>query len=120
MTDTTIQPKAANTEVGIIYDQIKELVAAAGDNPATLVFPTDRWGFTSGIKREVLKAASTVRGQDDKHALLVGTLAVLIAHIKKRKAKDEQVQADRMAGIQAARTERAPRERVTAIVTPKV
>src|SRR5690606_23710307 len=65
-------------------DTLRDLIATVSANPAELKFPTDKWGFTSGVRREVLKMAATVKGQKDKHDLLVGTLAILIAHIQKR------------------------------------
>jgi hypothetical protein len=115
-TDDTIVQKSDNTQT-IKYTQIKALLANVSDNPAKLEFPTDKWGFTSGIKKEVLKAASTVRGQQDKHDLLTATIAVLLQHIKVRLDKDRIAQEQRLAEIDAARDERAPRERVTATVT---
>lgn len=94
-------------------DGIGKLIAAAGSNPAKLEFPTDRWGFTSKIKTEILKAASTVKGNDEKHDLLLGTLAVLAAHIKARKESDKQVQTERLERIREFHADLGPRERVT-------
>ena len=100
------------------YDRIKDLVAQAGANPAELVFPTDKWGFTSDVKKAVLKAAGTVRGQDDKHALLVGTLAVLIKHIQERKVGDAELAAvSRQRQLEAAAARAAAGTRVAASVT---
>lgn len=113
MTDTTIVAKAPTEVAPTQYSEIAALVAKAGANPAALVFPTDKWGFTSGIKTQVLKAASTVKGSDDKHALLIGTLAVLIAHVKARLESDKAQQTVRLQRIQHAADERAPRERVS-------
>lgn len=112
-------PKTLAPIPPIFLDQIKALCAKAGRNPATLEFPTDRWGFTSRIKKEVLLSASQVKGQDDKHDLLIGTLAVLMAHVKARKESDA---ADRLRLAQLqdeARAERLPRERVSAPAVPK-
>lgn len=116
MSDTTIEPKTNPAPAPVPEDKIRQLVAKATANPALLEFPTDKWGFTSGIKKEILKAASTVRGQDDKHDLLVGTLAVLIRHIQLRKASDKATEDHRRSVQEAARAERAPRERVGASV----
>lgn len=91
-------------------DGLKALIAKVTDNPAKLEFPTDRWGFTSAIKKEVLKGAGSVRGHEDKHDLLLGTLMVLITHIKMRKDKDRKEKALRLARIIAAEDERMHRQ----------
>lgn len=118
MTDTEI--KGPEATPALPRSELKELVASASHNPALLKFPQDRWGFTSKIKTQVLDAASTVRGNDDKHELLIGTLAVLIAHIKARKAHDAEVQERRLERIRAEASERGPRERVTGRVVNNV
>lgn len=89
---------------------IAELIKAAGPNAAALEFPTDQWGFTSGLKKEVLKAASSVQGQTEKHELLVGTILVLLAHIKARKDADAEYRLQRLAIQERAAIERLPRE----------
>lgn len=111
--DPTITPKAPAPVETVTRAQIREMVAAAGSNPAQLKFPTDKWGFTSTLKTEVLKVASTVKGNDEKHELLIGTLAVLIAHINARKQSDVELQMRRLERIREAAAERAPRERTT-------
>lgn len=58
-------------------------------NPALLDFPTDPWGFTSALKKETLRAASTVQAQPDKQALLLATMELLIEHIKARFPTDQ-------------------------------
>jgi hypothetical protein len=113
--DDTIAPKT-NTVEPVAYTDIKTWVAKTGTNPAELQFPTDRWGFTSNIKKEVLKAASTIRGQQDKTDLVIAVLAVLLQHIKLRQPVDAAIAATSLQRQQAAINERAPRERVTAAV----
>lgn len=115
MTDTTLAVQTNDVQVVPVTD-IKNWVAKVGTNPATLEFPTDRWGFTSGIKREVLKAAATIKGQDDKEALITAVLAILLQHIRVRHQSDKELQEDRKARYIAAAEERAPRERVGAAV----
>lgn len=110
--DPTIEPKVPSVET-TTRSQLRDLVLNASANPATLKFPQDRWGFTSKIKSIVLDAASTVRGSDEKHELLIGTLAVLIAHANARKANDADVQRKRLERIRGEAGERGPRERVT-------
>lgn len=90
--------------------RFKELLASVPANPADLKFPTDKWGFTSGVRREVLKAASSVRGQEEKHDLLVMTLAILIQHIHARKPKDAEQFATVLERRRAAANGRAVRE----------
>lgn len=89
---------------------IKELVQQVSANPALVQFPTDRWGFTSAVRREVLKQAAMVRGQKDKHDLLVGTLAILLSHVQKRFPVDQANRLKYEADIQKFAQERAPRE----------
>ena len=119
MTETATDTEMKSTALGdpVPYAQIKDLVANATSNPAELVFPTDKWGFTSEVKKAILKAAGTVRGQDDKHALLVGTLAVLIQHIKLRKGSDAALaETSRLRRLDAA-NDRANRSRVQGSMT---
>lgn len=89
---------------------LKELLAGVGVNPAALVFPTDKWGFTSEIKKTILKAAGAVKGQDDKHDLLLSTLLVLITHIKLRKDKDHSDRMKFQSELADAHESRLPRE----------
>jgi hypothetical protein len=91
-------------------DGLKELLAKVGTNPATLEFPTDKWGFTSAVKKEILKAAGSVKGQDDKHDLLLATLVILVTHIKARKDKDHDDRKAHYAELDKAHLERLPRE----------
>ena len=89
---------------------LKDLLSKVGINPAKLEFPTDKWGFTSAVKKEILKAAGNVKGQDDKHDLLLSTLLVLITHIKLRKDKDRSDREKFMKELDEAHKERLPRE----------
>ena len=110
--------KGAEAAQADTLERIKELIVNVSDNPGAIVFPTDQWGFTSQVRKAVLTAASTVRGQDDKHLLLVGTLSVLLAHIKARLPKDKQYQADRLASQAVEEAARTSRERVRATPAP--
>ncbi len=101
-----VEVKPALTELG-------KLIADVGTNPAKLRFPTDKWGFTTKLRKEVLLAASSVKGQDDKHDLLIGTLAILITHIKARKDSDAAIKAKAYAEKVAAKVERLPREHIS-------
>lgn len=92
------------------YEGVKKEIANVSDNVALINFPTDQWGFTSGVRKAVLQAASRVEGQDDKHDLLVGTLSILVAHIRKRKVKDTADRELRFKRMQAAAAELLPRQ----------
>lgn len=97
---------------------VQQLMKDVSDNPVNIKWPRDQWGNTTGIKKELLKAASNIRGNADKHDVLLNTLAVAIAHVQKRRAKDvAYVKASREIKI-AAEQERAPRQRVSASVIP--
>lgn len=111
--DTTAEAKKVSADV-VTQDRLKDLLSKVTDNPANLEFPTDRWGFTTDIKKIVLKRAASVRGQEDKHSLLLATMAILVAHIKARYPKDKERFAQMLADVEAAALERAPRERVSA------
>lgn len=104
-----------NTE---FKDQMRTLIQNVSANPAELEFPTDRWGFTSGIRKEVLKMAATVKGQKDKHDLLVGTLAILVAHIQKRLPIDAETQAKRVAEMQKFEKNRSHLDRISGRQAP--
>lgn len=100
--------------------EFKELIVNVSANPAEIQFPTDKWGFTSAIRKEVLRTAANVKGQKDKHDLLVATMAVLVAHIQKRLPGDVQRRVDAQAAIAKFAAERAPREQLTGIKTGTV
>lgn len=117
MTDTNTLRTAGPAEYSTA-EQIKALVEKAGSNPSALEFPTDKWGFTSKVRKEVLLAAQNVRGQDDKHLLLLGTLLVLTAHIKARLPGDKLAKAQRLAEQAAAEVDREKRNRVAASPAP--
>lgn len=114
-TDATIEQKTNEVEE-IDRTSIKYFVSKAGTNPAQLEFPTDKWGFTSAIKREVLKQAATIKGQQDKTDLITCVLAVLLKHVQLRQAEDALNQPIRRERLRAAAEERAPRERIGAAV----
>lgn len=95
---------------------VKQLMDEVSANPTEIKWPRDQWGNTTGFKKEFLKAASNVRGNADKHDVLLNTLAVAIAHIQKRRAKDvAYTKASREVKL-AAEIERAPRQRVSASI----
>jgi hypothetical protein len=58
-------------------------------NSREIEFPTDKWGFTSKLKKEGTLAISKLIGTEDKYELLVLTLYGLLAHAK-AKHEDRQ------------------------------
>lgn len=95
---------------------VQQLMADVSDNPTQVKWPRDKWGITTELKKAVLLSASTVRDNQDKHDTLLNTLAVAIAHVQKRRAKDARVRTLGQNDRAAAHLERAPRERVSATV----
>lgn len=68
---------------------MRALAAKAAVNPALVEFPADPWGFTTELRKAGLKAASNVTGQKDKNVILLGTLMVLMGHVKNRYLLDQ-------------------------------
>lgn len=99
---------------------LKDLLTNVSANPAKLEFPRDTWGFTSAVKKTVLLAASAVKGNKEKHDLLVAVLAILIQHLVKRQEPDSKTQAERVEVQKAAADELRPRQSFGVIkpVTP--
>ena len=89
---------------------LKELLTNVSANPAKLEFPRDTWGFTSAVKRVVLLAASSIKGNKEKHDLLVGTLAILIQHLVARVGTDREAETQRIAVQMKAADELRPRQ----------
>jgi hypothetical protein len=92
-------------------DELAALVLNVDINPAKIVFPTDVWGFTSPLRKAALLAASGVKGQQDKHDLLIATIDVLRNHIVKRKAVDATDKAARQVWRQTQEDELLVRTR---------
>ena len=75
-------------------------------NPALVEWPRDEWGSLSNLRRELLLAASNIRGQDDKHELYLKTLQIAAMHALARLAGDKAaVEAELLQ--EAQRVERA-------------
>jgi hypothetical protein len=61
----------------------------SSSNSQEVEFPTDKWGFTSKLRKEGKLAISKLIGTEDKYELLVLTLYGLLAHAK---AKHDDLQ----------------------------
>jgi len=88
-----------------------ELVRNVSDNGAAIKWPLDRWGYTSDLRKAVVRAAANTTGNAAKEELLVATLMIALAHVKKRRDKDRRMQAERAENTLAAELAREPMER---------
>jgi len=87
-----------------------KLVREVSDNGASIRWPMDTWGYTTDLRKAVVRAAANTTGNLAKEDLLIGTLMVALAHVKKRRDKDRRNQAERMANQAAAELAREPLE----------
>lgn len=87
----------------------KAAVAATTDtavstNAALVEFPRDQWGMTSELRKAGLRACSSVRGNEEKHKLLLQTLRVIAQHSAARLQGDADALVARGAQIASAQT----------------
>lgn len=87
------------------------LVENVSDNPAQIEWPRDEHGITVALKRAFCDAASAVKGNKEKEKVLIATIMVGLAHVRKRVVKDAGVQALRIENIKKAAVARKPLER---------
>lgn len=120
MTEEIKAAKAPENQPAKTLTPVQELMRDVSANPTLVKWPRDQWGFTSAIKKEVLEAAGKVRGNTDKHDLLLATLAVAIAHIQKRQAKDTKAVANSRKFLAATAADRVPRQRVSSIPVTEI
>lgn len=108
MSETEVQDSGTNEEEA--RSALKGLLASVPANPAEVKFPSDKWGFTAGLRREALKVMATVRGNEEKHEILVATLAILLQHAHVRLPKDKELHKELLERRAAAAQGRAVRE----------
>ncbi|KRR22154.1 hypothetical protein CQ13_29945 [Bradyrhizobium retamae] len=72
--------------------------------------------MTSELRKAGLRASSSVRGNKEKHKLLLQTLRIIAAHSAARLKSDADAVTARVAKI-AARSE-DPRQRINAVASP--
>ena len=89
MTDTTTPKaaKAADAPAVAAGEAIKPSVPA---NPALVEFPRDEYGTMSALRKELLLAASTIRGNETKQKLFLETLGIAAQHSQARLAADKK------------------------------
>lgn len=92
------------------------LARNVSDNVAQIQYPTDIWGFTSGLRKEFALITGKLNGHAIKTALLLATLAIMASHVNKRRAKDDNTRTARRGRVAAGQVRRAPLERFN---TPK-
>lgn len=93
-----------------MIDNLKELMDNVSDNSSLIVWPRDEWGFTSELKKAIVKIASRVP-TEEKSDLAIATLMVALAHLKKRRAKDARVAKLMLDETAKAEIAREPMER---------
>ncbi|QPC44924.1 hypothetical protein HW532_20825 [Kaustia mangrovi] len=82
--------KAANEASDAAFaSDVARILKSVSKNPAEVEFPRDPWGMTTELRRAGLRAAASVRGNEEKQRLYLATLQVLAAHVKAR-LKDDQ------------------------------
>lgn len=96
--------------------KVKAEAAASNDvhsNPALVEFPRDEWGMTAELRKAGLRAASSVRGNEEKHRLLLQTLRIIAQHSAARLNGDQEAIAAEGARIAARSAD--PRQRINAV-----
>lgn len=103
MTDTTT-PTTPNAAGGPSEPQRAPVKPAVPANPALVEFPRDEYGTMSNLRRELLLAASNIRGNPEKHKLYLNTLGIAAQHAAARldadKAAIQQEHDDEVARIE--------------------
>ena len=64
-------------------------VTSVSANTALVEWPRDEWGSLSNLRKELLLAASNIRGQDDKQELFLNTLKTAALHAIARFSADK-------------------------------
>ena len=86
--------------------EVLEVAVAVSANVAGIQWPSDKWGYTSKLRKEFTVAASTVKGQADKQAILLHTLDLMRGHLIARFKADAEGRVHALARIQAATEDR--------------
>ena len=64
-------------------------VTSVSANTALVEWPRDEWGSLSNLRKELLLAASNIRGQDDKQEVFLNTLKTAALHAIARFSADK-------------------------------
>lgn len=68
---------------------IAPAVTGVSANAALVEWPRDEWGSLSNLRKELLLAASNIRGQDDKQEVFLNTLKTAAMHALARFSADK-------------------------------
>lgn len=99
----------------------KENKSAVSANQAMVEFPRDQWGITSELRKAGLRAASSIRGDEEKMKTFLATLRVLGAHAAARFNGDGEAikaRAERIAAREASAFHRVASHGVAPVVAP--
>jgi hypothetical protein len=86
---TKVTSEAQNASPDPFVAEMNRILADVSKNPAQVEFPRDTWGMTVPLRKAGLKAASSIRGDEQKLAIFIGTLQVLAQHAKSRMDDDK-------------------------------
>jgi hypothetical protein len=90
---TPAEPVAATVEP--VVEPVAPIAPAApavtsvSANSALVEWPRDEWGSLSNLRKELLLAASNIRGQDDKQEVFLNTLKTAAMHAIARFSADK-------------------------------
>lgn len=118
MEKTTENTTEVKTEEQEFQAAMADLLKAVSTNPAQVEFPQDIYGMTSAMRKAGLRAAASIRGNDAKQRVFLGTLAVLAGHAKARHEDDKRSLAASIARADALSEREAARDRVQAETVP--
>ena len=80
---TSAEPVAATVK------PVAPAVTGVSANAALVEWPRDEWGSLSSLRKELLLAASNIRGQDDKQEVFLNTLKTAAMHAIARFSADK-------------------------------
>jgi hypothetical protein len=83
-----VQETPAVTPTEPVVDPVAPVTSVSA-NTALVEWPRDEWGSLSSLRKELLLAASNIRGQDDKQELFLNTLKTAALHAIARFSADK-------------------------------
>jgi hypothetical protein len=85
-----IQPAEVAKQVQETFEMTSaKPVTGVSANTALVEWPRDEWGSLSNLRKELLLAASNIRGQDDKQEVFLNTLQTAALHAIARFSGDK-------------------------------
>ena len=83
-----VQETSAVTSTEPVVEPVAPVTSVSA-NTALVEWPRDEWGSLSNLRKELLLAASNIRGQDDKQELFLNTLKTAALHAIARFSADK-------------------------------